>query len=54
MFFSAKTNKADTPLQVTISEQGTWQKSEACFLQDNLEMLDADDPLLITGSEDVL
>lgn len=53
MFFSVKSYKVDRPLRVTISEQDTWQKSVACFLQDKLVMLDVNDPLLIREFEDV-
>lgn len=53
MFFSAKTHKVDKPLRVIITEQGTWQKAVARFLQGKLEMLYVDDPFLIRGSEEV-
>lgn len=53
MFFTAKTHKVDRPLRVIVSEEGTWQKSVARFLQEKLALLGVKDPFLTRGSEEV-
>lgn len=36
VFFNAKTHKVDVPFRVIVSENGTWQKAIALYLQSKL------------------
>lgn len=54
LFFSAKTHKINCPLRVIVSENGTWQKALAVFLQSKLNLLTIDDPFRVRSSEDVI
>ncbi|XP_075730561.1 uncharacterized protein LOC142772252 [Rhipicephalus microplus] len=54
IFFTAKTHKIDCPLRVIVSENGTWQKQVALFLQEQLNLLTIDDPFLVKDSEAVI
>ncbi|XP_077516749.1 uncharacterized protein LOC144127710 [Amblyomma americanum] len=54
LFFAAKTHKVDCPLRVIVSENGTWQKSLARFLQQNLNSLTVDDPFKVKNSDEVI
>lgn len=53
IFFTAKTHKNDCPFRVIISENGTYQKTIALFLQEKLALLTVDDPFLVKSSDDV-
>ncbi|XP_049528721.1 LOW QUALITY PROTEIN: uncharacterized protein LOC125947615 [Dermacentor silvarum] len=52
--FTAKTHKNDCPLRVMVTENGTWQKSVAIFLQNKLNLLTIDDPYLVRDSDAVI
>ncbi|XP_077516534.1 uncharacterized protein LOC144126337 [Amblyomma americanum] len=54
IFFTAKTHKADCPLRVIVTENGTWQKALGQFLQSRLKVLALDDPFLLKDSSKVL
>lgn len=54
IFFTVKTHKIDWPLRVIVSENGTWQKAVALFLQSKLNLLTIEDPFLIRDSNDII
>ncbi|XP_049513379.1 uncharacterized protein LOC125940825 [Dermacentor silvarum] len=54
VFFSAKTHKEGIPFRVIISEQGTWQKQVASYLNDMLKRLEIKDPFLVKNSNEVI
>lgn len=54
IFFTVKTHKIDWPLRVIVSENGTWQKAVALFLQSKLNLLTIDDPFLVRDSNDII
>lgn len=49
-FFSAKTHKVDMPFRLIVSENGTWQKCVALYLQKTLNCLNVNDPFLVKNS----
>lgn len=54
VFFSAKTHKVDYPFRAIVSENGSWQKTLATFLQKKLRVLNIDDPFLVDSSDHVI
>uniref|UniRef100_L7LXN1 Putative tick transposon n=1 Tax=Rhipicephalus pulchellus TaxID=72859 RepID=L7LXN1_RHIPC len=54
VFFSVKTHKPEKPFRVIVSENGTWQKSVALFLQSKLGLLAVEDLFLVKNSGQVL
>lgn len=54
MFFSARMHKVDVPLRITVSENGTWWKSVALFLQKHVHLLKINDPFLVHKCDEVI
>lgn len=54
VLFSTKTPKIGIPLRVIVSENDTWQKPVAFFLQAKLRCSPVNDPFLIRNSEEVI
>lgn len=49
-----KTHKVKWPIRVIITEQGSWQKNVALFLQKNLKFLAIDYPFYTKNSDQVV
>ncbi|XP_077551733.1 uncharacterized protein LOC144165834 [Haemaphysalis longicornis] len=54
VMFTAKSHKVDCPFRVIISENGTWQKTVAVFLQEKLNLLAIDDPFMVRNSGEIV
>lgn len=52
-FFSAKTHKVGMPFRLIVSENNTWQKCIALYLQKTLKYLEVNDPFLVKSSCEV-
>ncbi|XP_077553291.1 uncharacterized protein LOC144168094 [Haemaphysalis longicornis] len=54
VMFTAKSHKEGCPLRVIISENGTWQKTVALFLQEKLNLLNINDPFMVKNSDEII
>lgn len=54
VLFSTKTPMIGVPLRVIVSENDSWQKPVAFFLQAKLRCSPVNDPFLIRNSEEVI